>query len=64
MQWLKKIILIAAIIAASLYMASVGFLTYLFSSADDDESQEQEQISEQVSVSAPPATSHDRLWLG
>jgi flagellar basal body-associated protein FliL len=55
MQWLKKIILITAIIAASLYMASVGFLTYLFSSTED-EPQEQEQISEQAAVSENPAT--------
>ncbi len=63
MQWLKKIILITAIIAASLYMASVGFLTYLFSSTED-EPQEQEQISEQVAVSENPATINHQLWRG
>ncbi|MDW6004116.1 hypothetical protein [Vibrio mangrovi] len=51
MQWLKKIILIAAIIVASLYMASVGFLTYLFSSADDKP--QEQQVVEQSVVSEP-----------
>ncbi|QMV14571.1 hypothetical protein [Vibrio spartinae] len=63
MQWLKKIILITAIIAASLYMASVGFLTYLFSSAED-EPQEQEQISEQAAVSENPVITHHQLRRG
>lgn len=63
MQWFKKIILIVAIITASIYMLSVGVLTYLFSSTDD-EPQGQEQISEQVSVSERPVTINDQLWLG
>ncbi|WP_059120855.1 hypothetical protein [Vibrio sp. MEBiC08052] len=62
MQWFKKFILIVAIITASIYMLSVGVLTYLFSSADD-EPQGQEQISEQASVSEV-VTANDQLWLG
>ncbi|WP_077336726.1 hypothetical protein [Vibrio ruber] len=61
MQWFKKFILIVAIITASIYMLSVGVLTYLFSSADD-EPQGQEQISEQASVSEV-VTANDQLWL-
>lgn len=44
MQWLKRILLVSAIIIASLYMVSVGFLTYLFSSAGD-QPQPQQQLS-------------------